>query len=131
MFTDKDFTVRWMYDPQKSSVTASVGGILSFFLGFSIIGVIELVYHFTIRIISSLLCMRAHPEEIKPWMAKHETRGTGQHFSRQASTSTSNLNNGRRNRAMEAAGGYRRPHVAHESVYSIWICNFNKWNVWE
>jgi hypothetical protein len=118
MFTDKDFTVRWMCDPQKNSVTASVGGILSFFLGFSFIGMIELVYYFTVRILCSLLCLSAHPEEIKPWMAKHETRGTGQHFSRRASTSKSNLNKGRRNRAMEAAGGYRRPHMAHESVHN-------------
>jgi hypothetical protein len=117
MFIDKDFTVRWMYDAQKSSVTASIGGILSLFLGFSFIGVIELVYHFTIRILCSLLCMRAYPEEMNPSMAKHERRGTGQHFSPQASTTTSNLDNGRRNRALEAAGGYRRPHIAHESVY--------------
>jgi hypothetical protein len=119
MFTDKDFVVRWMYDAQKSSVTASIGGILSLFLGFSFIGVIELVYHFTVRILCSLLCMRTLPEEINPSMAKHETRGTGQHFSPQMSTSTSDLNNGRRNRTLEAAGVYRRPYIAHESVYSI------------
>ena len=119
MFIDKDFRTRWRYDAQKSSVTASVGGILSLFLGFSFIGVIELVYHFTVRLLCSLMCMRALPEEMNPSMAKHETRGTGQQSSPIASTTTSNLNNGRRNRAMEAADGYRRPHIAHESVYNI------------
>jgi hypothetical protein len=102
---------------KKSSVTASIGGILSLFLGFSFIGVIELVYHFTIRLLCSLLCMRTHPEEMKPSIVKHKTRGTGQHFSPQASTITSSLNNGRRSRGMEAAGRYRRPHIAHERVY--------------
>jgi len=119
MFTDKDFTVRWMYDAQKNSVTASIGGILSLFLGFSFIGVIELVYHFTIRLLCSLLCMDTHPEEMKPSMAKHEIQGTVQNFSPQALTITSNLNNGRRNRAKEAAVGYRRPHITHESVFNI------------
>jgi hypothetical protein len=104
---------------KRNSFTASIGGILSLFLGFSFIGVIELVYHFTIRLLCSLLCIRAQPEEMNPSMAKHETRGTSQHFSLQASNTTSNLNNGRRNRAMEAAGGYRRSHIAHESVYNI------------
>ena len=119
MFTDKDFTVGWMYDAQKSSFTASIGGILSLFLGFSFIGVIELVYHFTVRLLCSLLCTGIHPEEMNPPMAKHEVRGNGQHFSPQASTTTPNLNNGRRNRAMEDAGGYRRSHIAYESVYNI------------
>lgn len=50
------------------------------------------------------MCVRAHPEEMKPSMAKHETRGTGQYSSTQASATTSNLNCGRRNRVMEAAG---------------------------
>jgi hypothetical protein len=117
MFTDKDFTFIRICDAQKSSVTGSIGGILSLFLGFSFIGVIELVYHFTIRLLCWLLCMRAHPEEMKPSMAKHETLRTGQYFSPQVSTTTSNLNNGRKNRAMELAGGNRRPRNSHESFY--------------
>jgi hypothetical protein len=115
----------------KSSVTASIGGILSLFLGFSFNGVIELVYHFTVRPLCSLLFMRTHPEGMNSSMAKHETHRTDQQFSPQASTTTSSLNKGRRNRAMEDSRGYRRPHIAHKSVYNIWICNFNNWNVWK
>jgi hypothetical protein len=67
---------------------------------------IELVYYFTVRLFFSLFCVRARPEEIKPSMAKHQTRGIGQFSSPQASTTTSNLNYGTRKRVMEVAGEY-------------------------
>jgi hypothetical protein len=119
MFIYTYFTTESMDNAQQIYVAATLGGILSLFLGFSVIGGIEFIYFFTIRLSCWMMRSRSDAEKTNSLMATSVTSVTGQYFSPQVSTTTLNLVFRRRSRTREPPERYRRFHEHHECVYDM------------
>jgi hypothetical protein len=63
MFTCSHLTKKSVIDAQQISVAGSMGGILSLFLGFSVISGIEFLYFFTIRLACAMLRPPSDPDK--------------------------------------------------------------------